>query len=611
VKEVLRSVLKWLEPMAPVVLMTGIAVVLAALIWLVVEEKRRKQNVTSPVKDGPSGGGRRPGKWLVMLAIILGVGTLLRLSDLDKKTLTHPEIYVPGIALPTDISEPPPRLDLATTVKWHYFYEPHPLGYYLAMFGWTKLFGTSALALRFPSALLGILSIALIFRVGALTYDRNVGLIAAGLLALHGLHIYWSQHARMYVPECFFGLLATWLLMEILCSQRRPPSLEFAYAATLTAGFLTDWFFWIFAAGHVLFTLLHFSQSRPYMLRLLYFQVLGVILGSHTLSHAVTTSWRAGSGDAPSLTALRDFFSFGMLYEPDIYSQPPRAFPVWFMVAFVISLVLMLRGLTVRPKAAWDVSSSSIPPARPLLLAALGMTILMSGLGLLFLDLKHQLGPISGFPLAAAAMIPAAQMLGSRRPFWLHHQKHNSRRFDLISVVAISALLPVCVIFLASFAVPMIARRALLIFIPYVLIVIAAGARALGARTLFAVPLGAALISLFAMSAWLFRTMPSSPRDYAGIANALNQRLQSNDVILVPKRSWGVTPLFYYIDASRLVAADYSAFLATRPNVGAWVIIFEGNERQAILSSVKGFTITDRVTALGAIGLRYERVAPE
>ncbi|MEJ7712615.1 MAG: hypothetical protein WKF84_22900 [Pyrinomonadaceae bacterium] len=120
-------------------------------------------------------------KWTVavLLAMVVCAGALLRLDGLDAKTLTHPEAYVPGITLPDGISTPPPRLTLHRLLYFHFHDEPHPQGYYIFMWVWTKLFGTSLNALRLPSVLFGVGSIILIFWVAAY-HLRSLGRFACG-----------------------------------------------------------------------------------------------------------------------------------------------------------------------------------------------------------------------------------------------------------------------------------------------------------------------------------------------------------------------------------------------------------------------------------------------
>lgn len=47
----------------------------------------------------------------MLLAAVLVVAAALRVHQLHVPTLSQPEIYVPGIALPDGVSERPPPLD--------------------------------------------------------------------------------------------------------------------------------------------------------------------------------------------------------------------------------------------------------------------------------------------------------------------------------------------------------------------------------------------------------------------------------------------------------------------------------------------------------------------
>ncbi|MDK2890092.1 MAG: hypothetical protein PWR21_724 [Methanoculleus sp.] len=70
------------------------------------------------------------------------------------------------------------------------------------------VFGESEFVLRLLPALLGILTIPAVYLVGKEFRDRNVGLIAAALLAFSPFHIFYSQEARAYAPMLFFFSLA-------------------------------------------------------------------------------------------------------------------------------------------------------------------------------------------------------------------------------------------------------------------------------------------------------------------------------------------------------------------------------------------------------------------
>jgi len=74
----------------------------------------------------------------------------------------------------------------------------HPPFYYLLLRAWGMVFGSSEIALRMPSVIFGLLTIYIVFLIGKELFNKKVGMIASVLLATSGLHIYYSQEARMY-----------------------------------------------------------------------------------------------------------------------------------------------------------------------------------------------------------------------------------------------------------------------------------------------------------------------------------------------------------------------------------------------------------------------------
>ena len=69
------------------------------------------------------------------------------------------------------------------------------------------LFGDLEMALRAPSALFGVATIYLVYKLGAVLWDRGTGLIAAFLLTLSGFHVWQSSEARMYTLLAFAATL--------------------------------------------------------------------------------------------------------------------------------------------------------------------------------------------------------------------------------------------------------------------------------------------------------------------------------------------------------------------------------------------------------------------
>lgn len=116
----------------------------------------------------------------------------------------------------------------------------HPPLYYLLLHVWVALAGVTEYAARFPSALVGTLTVALVARLGRDLLPTPGGLAAALLAATAPLPIWYSQEARMYALATCLGALATLLLLRAL---RRPrPVLWIVYALTIAATLYSHYF---------------------------------------------------------------------------------------------------------------------------------------------------------------------------------------------------------------------------------------------------------------------------------------------------------------------------------------------------------------------------------
>lgn len=79
---------------------------------------------------------------------------------------------------------------------------------YLINFGFGKVFGYSEIALRLPSVIFGVLTIWLVYKIS------NKKIWPALLLATSGLHIYYSQEARMYSLAALAVTASFWFLLK-------------------------------------------------------------------------------------------------------------------------------------------------------------------------------------------------------------------------------------------------------------------------------------------------------------------------------------------------------------------------------------------------------------
>jgi mannosyltransferase len=145
-----------------------------------------------------------------LISIVL-LGALLRFSGLDHESLWNDELerYRAGN-----------QIDLFHTIKFGISYDTHPPLFRVLMYFTERIIGTSEAALRFPSALAGILAIGAIFFLARQLYSDREGLIAALLMAVLWCPLYYSQDAGPYPLIILFSLI-TLMLWRRLVDQLR------------------------------------------------------------------------------------------------------------------------------------------------------------------------------------------------------------------------------------------------------------------------------------------------------------------------------------------------------------------------------------------------------
>lgn len=146
--------------------------------------------------------------WALLLLIVLGAAAL-RLPGLGDQSLWRDEA-----ATWTQINGTFAEV-FSRTAGDNY----PPLYNLLAWFS-VKLFGNAEWVLRLPSALLGLANVALLYGLGSRIGGRSVGLLAAGLLALSGFHVWHSQEARMYALLACTATAHAWAMLHFLDKPR-------------------------------------------------------------------------------------------------------------------------------------------------------------------------------------------------------------------------------------------------------------------------------------------------------------------------------------------------------------------------------------------------------
>jgi len=87
--------------------------------------------------------------------------------------------------------------------------------YYLVLREWMKFF-TSDAAVRALSVIPGVLTVPVVYALGARLYSRRVGMWAAGLLAVNACAVVYSQEARGYSMLVLFTTLSCWAFLRVV-----------------------------------------------------------------------------------------------------------------------------------------------------------------------------------------------------------------------------------------------------------------------------------------------------------------------------------------------------------------------------------------------------------
>jgi uncharacterized membrane protein len=122
-----------------------------------------------------------------MIAITL-LAAFLRLSWLDVQSIAFDESFSLAVG----------RANWPTLIGALLSDGVHPPLFYVVHKGALDLWGTSEYGQRFLAAVFGILAVPLTYRAGRAFFDGRTALLAALLLTLNPLHVWFAQEARMY-----------------------------------------------------------------------------------------------------------------------------------------------------------------------------------------------------------------------------------------------------------------------------------------------------------------------------------------------------------------------------------------------------------------------------
>ncbi len=341
--------------------------------------------------------------WLhyCLLAAIVALGSYLRLTMLRQQSLWFDEADIV-------VRAQRPWSDIFSTFTVQG--ENGPL-YNVLLAAWIRLAGISEIAVRFPSAIAGVLALPAIYLLARRLAGPNAGLLATGLLAISPYHIWYSQEAKMYSIVALLAILSTLLLVEGLDSGER--RLWIGYVLLTTAMFYTHVASVLIFAAQALFVLVTLRRWHARRRSLL---IAGAAL---TLPYLPIALWamRVVGGDVPTwhgdvsfIEAVRRigvrFTTFRSTPEVEFragwgYFLTAACTAAWLLVARsrrVVGWLLVL--LTVIPVLGiWFVSLRNSVFSDRYIIGALPAYLILVAFGLAYLA-RTRLGVVAAVALA-------------------------------------------------------------------------------------------------------------------------------------------------------------------------------------------------------------------
>lgn len=148
-----------------------------------------------------------------ILFFILAIGAILRFWNFGDIPFSHDEF---SALFRTEYSSFQELIDFGVKP------DGHPAGIQVFLYYWTGWFGKTEWIVKLPFALLGLLSIGLIYAIAKEWFNDTVGLLSATLMACLQYPVVYSVTARPYISGMFFVLAMVWFWTRLVKYPNKP-----------------------------------------------------------------------------------------------------------------------------------------------------------------------------------------------------------------------------------------------------------------------------------------------------------------------------------------------------------------------------------------------------
>ena len=304
----------------------------------------------------------------------------LRLQNIGLHSLWYDELLELDIAAG-------PLADIAPQLRRH---AAMPLDYYLQHI-WTQL-GRQEPWVRFPSLFFGVLTVAMVYRLGRRMFNRQVALSAMALTACAFFSVRYSQETRPYAMLAFFTTLTFMGLWHAVYARR--PEYWGPALAGMTGAALSHYFAIFLIAPIGLFVIsnlaLHLRQKDAWLNSVAFGLMLTILLIVFTVNGRFWLLYSVGERFSREVTQP-EVYTLPAAQKPNRGSGPPLS--AEFLLEDIIQPLSASTPLALNlflAFAAVAVSALFWASKRQRLALLLLMGWLVLPIGLIYLFLLHR-----------------------------------------------------------------------------------------------------------------------------------------------------------------------------------------------------------------------------
>jgi mannosyltransferase len=352
---------------------------------------------TSPLQSLREAARARSQAFWIVAGLTL-LAALLRFATLGVQSYHHDEVVTVSRILPGSFGH---AMDAVN------YSESAPPLYYALAWLWTQLWGTGEWGLRSLSALAGVATVPVAYLVALELRGRRAGLLAAALVAVNPMLLWYSQEARAYA---LFALLCAVSLLYCVRALRGGRRRDFLAWGVVSGLALATHYFAVFplAAEAIWLLRRRHRQSLPGLaiLGLSALALAPLAIHQMSLKHA---EWIAGESLGHRLWETAATFVTGET--SDIIARPSQP------ALSLLPLALALAGLALLALRAGREERRAVALPLSVAAAAIGVPVLLALASpgkdyVLARNVIPALVPLL-VALAVALTLPSARRLGA------------------------------------------------------------------------------------------------------------------------------------------------------------------------------------------------------